>query len=125
MIVIEYNTGVNVPAARTVAERPSPVTWRYNVWHPALLEIGPQVAPHNNRFRVSLLEAHCLSQFKDLTKRLYLPCGSLQVCKSAGNILFAFLGNGCHLPLSDELITCSDSSRTDCTGMIREERGAS
>lgn len=38
-----YNTSVNVPVARKVAERPSPVTWRSRVRHVASSEIGPQV----------------------------------------------------------------------------------
>src|ERR1700678_3436171 len=45
MAIIRYNNSVNVPAVRTVAERPSPVTRRYNVWLRASSEIEPQVTP--------------------------------------------------------------------------------
>lgn len=40
---LKYIQGVNAPAARTVAERPSSVIWRCRVWRKASLEIGPQV----------------------------------------------------------------------------------
>ena len=38
-----HNTGINVPVARTVAERPSSVRWRSRVRHSASSKIGPQV----------------------------------------------------------------------------------
>ncbi len=44
MAMIRYNSRVNVPAVRTVAERPSPVKRRYNVWLCAWSEIEPQVS---------------------------------------------------------------------------------
>jgi hypothetical protein len=49
MAATKYNRGRNVPAVRTVAERPAPVIWRYNVRPCASSGLAPQVNPRSPR----------------------------------------------------------------------------